>query len=50
MYLATKFQVPSIILTKFKEGEVGVTYHPPPPPPPQKNEPLKIASRLELNG
>ena len=44
VYLLTKFQAPSIILTSFRQG---VTL---PPPLLLKNEPLKSPPRLGLNG
>ena len=46
VYVRTKFQVSSIILTSFREGEF---YHPPPPhPPPPQNGPLRSPSGLGL--
>ena len=42
VYLRTKFEVSSIILTSFRQGVI------PPPPPPPQNEPLKSPLRLGL--
>ena len=43
MYLRTKFQVSSIILTSFRKGVIL------PPPPPLQNRPIKSPPRLGLN-
>ena len=50
VYLCAKFEVSSIILTSFKQGEgegEGVILLAPPPPH-LKSEPLKNPARLEL--
>ena len=44
-YLRTIFQVSSIIVTRFRQGEKG--FYPLLPPP--QNEPLKSPPRLGLN-
>ena len=46
VYLRTKFQVASIILTSFRRGVISP---PPPPPPPPQNESLKSLPRVRLN-
>ena len=46
VYLQTKFEVCSIILTSFRQG--GGNFTPPPSLPPQ-NEPLNSPPRLGLN-
>ena len=46
MYLRAKFEVCSIILTRFRRGVI-LPYLQPPPPTPQ-NEPLKSPPRLGL--
>ena len=55
VYLRTKFQVSSIVLTSFKWGRDGGDHFwpPPPPPPPHthtlQNKPLKSLPKLGLN-
>ena len=44
VYLHVKFEVFSIILTSFRQGEGEL-----PPPPSLQNKPLKSPLRLELN-
>ena len=43
VYLLTKFQVSTIILTSFRQGVIS-----PLPPPSSQNEPLKSPLRLGL--
>ena len=44
VYFRAKYQVSSIILTSFRQGEVVIL---PPPLPPPQNEPLKSLSRVK---
>ena len=44
VYLRTKFEVSSIILSSFRQGVILL----PPPPPAPRNEPLKSPPRLGL--
>ena len=49
VYLLTKFQVSTIILTSFRQGVISPPPPPPPPPAPSsQNAPLKSPLRLGL--